>query len=145
MNKVLYYLKKNLLPITLIVLGSLIFYWVKDYREVPSGIGPAFFPKIVGTFLIGLSILFMILSRKKEKKGEFVSLPGAWIKIVSAAALFVTSTLLMEHVNLIVSIVVFLVVYLKWIAGLSWIKTAIVSVIGTGILYVAVILLKIPL
>lgn len=145
MEKTIKFIKKNAIPISLIILGCLIFYWVKDYKEVPSGIGPAFFPKVVASLMIGLSIICIFTHLNKEEKGEFVEKRSSVWKIAYTAILLIMCTLLMEHVHVMLGVVLFLIGFLKVLAQLNWLKTLLISLIGSGVLYLAIMALQISM
>lgn len=139
------FLKKFSLPCFLIVLGSLIFYWTKDYKGVPSGLGPDIFPRIVATLMIVLSVISIILDWKKDIVGEFTPNRAAIIKMIITVTALIALVLLMKYVHVVLGIALFLAFYLHWIADLPWKKTLIISVIGTVVLYLVILTLRIPL
>lgn len=132
-------------PLALIVLGSLVLYWIRDYKKVPSGIGPDFFPRIVAVMLIGFSLISMFLQRDKENTGEFKPIQGSTGKIVTVVVLLIVSTQLMSTVHVALGIFVFLFGYLKLIAKQKLTLAVITSVIGAVALYTVVVLLRIPM
>lgn len=144
-NKILTVLKIHSFPLTLIVLGFLVLYWIKDYKKVPSGIGPDFFPRIVAIMLIGFSLILMFLQRDKENDGEFQPVKGSTGKIVTVVLLLIISTQLMSKVHVILGIFVFLFGYLKIIAKQKLNLAIITSLIGAVALYTVVLLLRIPM
>jgi len=145
MEKVVCFLKKNSFSLFCIILGLLIFYWVKDYPKVPSGIGPAFFPKIVASLLIGFSLLCLVSHKGKKNVGEVNPDKEAVMKIGGSAVFFIFSTVLMQQVNVFVGIFFFLVAYLKLIAGEGWLKTLVVSIVGLLLFFVTIAALRIPM
>jgi len=145
MKKTIDFLKKNSLPLCLIVLGCLMFYLVKDYKQVPSGIGPAFFPKVVATLLISLSIVYIATHWNKEQKGEFVQKNGAGIKIILVCVMFIAAVLIMQYVYPLLGIFLFLFGYLCLFSQVKWWKSIIVSLVGTGVLYVMMLTLRISM
>lgn len=137
-------LKNNTFAAALIILGVLIFYWTKDYKEVPSGIGPAFFPRIVATLLIVLSAINYLMPDKKqetESSGEKTAVG----KIVFTTVSLLLMVAVMKYIHPVLGIFLFLAAYLKKIAELDLKKTIIITAIGTGILYVAILALRIPM
>lgn len=145
MKKVLSFVKKNSFLICLIVLGCLIFYWVKDYKQVPSGIGPAFFPKVVATLLIALSVICMVTHRNTEQKGEFEVKDGASKKILIASVMFIFAVNIMKYIQAELGIFVFLFSYLCYFASVKWWKSVLVSILGTAVMYIMIVLLRISL
>jgi len=143
MSKIIKFLKKNSFPISLIVLGSLILFWIKDYRKVPSGIGPDFFPRIIATLLIGLSTICIFVEWKKDNVGEVVPDKEALIKILISAILFVGCTLIMRYVHVLIGVFLFLVGYIKAVSEEKWARTLLISVFGTGIIYLILIILRV--
>lgn len=145
MDKITKFLKKNSFAICLIILGGLIFFWTRNYKQVPSGIGPAFFPRVVATMLILFSAISIYLERNREPEGEVSPDRQAYIKIGITVASLVAMVLLMQYVHALVGIFVFLVVYLTVIAKENIKKTLLIAVVGTVILYFAILALRIPL
>lgn len=145
MKKALDFIKKNSLPIALTILGILIFYWVRDYKQVPSGIGPAFFPKVVATLLIGLSLIQIIVSGMKENKGEFTPKDGSSLKILLVCILFIACVLIMKYVYSLLGIFLFLMGYLCIFASVKIWKSLIISVIGTGVMFLMIHFLSISM
>lgn len=145
MNAFLKFIKKNSLPIALIILGCFVFYWVRDYKQVPSGIGPSFFPKVVATMMIGFSLICIISQWRVENKGEVKPDRTAVIKIVISTTLLIASVLLMKYVHVIIGISIFLFGYLKLLSGEKWLKSTVISVVGTGLLYATILILRVPM
>lgn len=137
-------LKKNSFAVALFVLGLLIFYWIRDYKEVPSGIGPAFFPRIVAFLMIALSIVCILMPDNQEEKEPEVN-KSATLNIVITTISLIVMVGVMKYIHPLLGILLFLAVYLKIIAKLSAAKTAIITVIGTGILYLVILTLRIPM
>lgn len=134
--------KKNSFAVALIVLGALIFYWVRDYKEVPSGIGPAFFPKIVAAMMIVLSIISIVMPddgavETADKSATF----NIFVTTISLVGMVV----IMKYIHPILGIILFLCTYLKVIAKLKTAQTAIITAVGTVILYVVILVLRIPM
>lgn len=137
-------LKRKSFAIALIVLGALIFFWTRDYKQVPSGIGPAFFPRIVATMLIVLSAICVLMPEKGEST-EAQTDRGAAKNIVITVVSLIVMVGIMKYLHPLLGIFLFLGMYLKVIAGLTWKKTGIITVIGTAVLYVAILTLRIPM
>lgn len=129
----------------MIVLGCLTFYWTRNYRKVPSGIGPAFFPRLIAACLIALSVACIALNLGKRERGEFVQKAGAVGKIALTCALIIAMVLLMEHVHPVAGIFLFLMGYLKMLSGESWKASVIISVLGCALLYAMIAALRIPM
>jgi hypothetical protein len=145
MKKTLSFILKNSLPICLIILGCLIFYWVRNYRQVPSGIGPDFFPKVVATMMISLSLICIATQRNKEVKGEFVQKNDAPLKIAMVITLFITSVLIMKHIYPLLGIFIFLFAYLSLFVNINKLKSLIIATIGTAIMFVMILALRISM
>ncbi len=145
MKKVLKFVSKNSFPLFLIILGLLIFYWVRDYRQVPSGIGPDFFPKIVATLMIGLSVIVIFMQLKKDNPGEVKPSSKNVLQIVYTTVSMIALVYIMKYVNPILGIALFLLGYLKVIAGVNWLKTVIISAVGTGLMYLVIMVLRIQM
>lgn len=145
MKKTIDFIKKNSLPLALIILGCLIFYWVKDYKKVPSGIGPDFFPKIVATLMIGLSALCIVLEKNKETKGEFVQKKGALTKVLLLSAMLIVAIIIMKYVYSLLGVFLFLFSYFCLFANVKWTKSLILSAVGTVIIYAMIIILRISM
>jgi len=139
------FLKRHSFALFCIVVGCFVFFWVRNYPEVPSGIGPAFFPKVIASMLVGLSIVCIAVNWDKDLKGEVSPDKLAIRKIVFTSVLFVIATLLMEHVHVMVGIFLFLVAYIKVIAQEKWVKTIMISGIGSVAMFFAVEALRIPM
>lgn len=145
MKKALNFIKRNSFPIALIILGLLIFYWVRNYKQVPSGIGPAFFPKVVATLLIGLSIIQIIVSGRKENEGEFTPKSGSSFKILLVCVMFIACVLIMKYVYSLLGIFLFLVGYLCIFASVKFWKSLIISLVGTGVMFLMIHFLSISM
>jgi len=137
--------KINLFSIVLIVIGVLIFYWVKDYKKVPSGIGPDFFPKIVASMLIGFSVVNILIQKDNKNASEFTVKKGSEAKIAFTSILLISSVLIMMHVHFSVGMLLFLLGYLKILAKLEWKHVIIISVLGSIGMSLAALLLRIPM
>lgn len=145
MKKLIDFIKKHSLPVSLIFLGMIVLYWIRDYRQVPSGLSSAFFPRLVAILMIVLSVLTILIHFKKENEGEFTPSKSANFKILLTTVLFLSTINLIKHVHVVVGIVFFLVTYLKIIAKITWKKTMLITFIGTIILYGMIFLLRISL
>lgn len=139
-------IKKNTFAAALIVLGVLIFIWTKDYKQVPSGLGPGFFPRIVAGMMIGLSILCMIMPEgKAEKEIEQKTGKSGTFDIVITVVSLIVMVGIMKYVHPLLGILMFLAVYLKVIAKLDIVRTAVITVAGTAVLYLVILTLRIPM
>ncbi len=145
MKKALEIIKKNSLPLAMIVLGCLMFFWVRNYKEVPSGIGPAFFPRVVATLLIGLSVICIATHWKLPNKGEFVQKHGASLKIAIVCAMFIAAVMIMKYIFPALGIFLFLAGYLILFAHVKWWKAIIIAVVGTGVVYLMMLALRISM
>jgi len=143
-DKGLRLIKNNSFTIFLLVLGMMILYWTRDYKEVPSGIGPAFFPRIVAALLIGLSVICLLFSLKKEDSAMTVE-KHASVNIVISVVSLTVMVGIMKYVHPLAGIALFLLVYLKVIAKLAWVRTLIITGAGTAVLYLVILILRIPL
>ena len=139
------FLKKNSFAIFLIILGGLIFFWTRNYKQVPSGIGPAFFPRVVATMLILFSAISIFLERNRELEGEVTPDRKAYMNIGITTVSLIIMVLLMQHVHALVGIFVFFVLYLTLISKENMKKTLMISAVGTAILYVTILVLRIPM
>ena len=139
------FLKKNAFPLCLIILGCLMFYWTKDYKPVPSGLGPSFFPRLVAVLLIFLSVLDIIQNRKMPAKQADAKTKSGTIQIIATVCALLAMVLQMKYVHPIVGIALFLGFYLFVIAKLNWKQTAVITVAGTLLLYAVILALRIPM
>lgn len=139
------FLKKNAFPLCLIILGCLIFYWTKDYKPVPSGLGPSFFPRLVAVLMMFLSILDIIQNRKMPEKQPNEKAKTGNIQIVETVCALLAMVLLMKYVHPIVGIALFLGFYLFVIAKLDWKQATIITLVGTALLYMIILALRIPM
>lgn len=138
-------IKNNSFTVFLLALGFLILYWTKDYKEVPSGIGPAFFPRIVATLLIVLSVIGLLLSLRKEGGGSMTVEKSASVNILISVVSLTVMVGIMKYIHPLAGIALFLLVYLKVIAKLKWVQTLIITGAGTVVLYLVILALRIPL
>ena len=139
-------IKNNSFTVFLLALGFLILYWTKDYKEVPSGIGPAFFPRIVAWLLIVLSVIGLLLSLRKEGgSGSMTVEKSASVNILISVVSLTVMVGIMKYIHPLVGIALFLLVYLKVIAKLKWVQTLIITGAGTVVLYLVILALRIPL
>lgn len=134
--------KGNTFSVALIVLGGLILYWIQDYKEVPSGIGPAFFPRIVAFMMIGLSLISLIFPEGKAP--EPIS-KSAKLNILFTVVSLLVMVAVMKYVHPMAGIILFLGVYLKWIAKLRAAQWAIITAVGSILLYGMILALRIPM
>lgn len=137
-------MKKNSFPLSLIVLGLLIFYWTRDFKQVPSGIGPAFFPRIVAILLIGLSIICILMPDHKASE-EIKTGKDAAKNIAITVVSLILMVGVMKYIHPVIGISLFLALYLKVIAKTGLKNTAIITVAGTAILYIVIRILRIPM
>lgn len=145
MDTITKFLKKNSFAIFLMILGCLIFFWTRDYKQVPSGIGPAFFPRVVATMMLLFSVISMYLERNRELEGEVSPDRQAYAKIAITVASLIVMVLLMQYVHVLAGIFVFFVLYLMLIARESVKNTLLISGVGTVILYFTILALRIPM
>lgn len=138
-------IKNNSFTVFLLALGFLILYWTKDYKEVPSGIGPAFFPRIVAWLLIVLSVIGLLLSLRKEGGGSMTVEKSASVNILISVVSLTVMVGIMKYIHPLAGIALFLLVYLKVIAKLKWVQTMIITGAGTVVLYLVILALRIPL
>ena len=139
------FLKKNSFPVFLILFGCLIFFWTRNYKEVPSGIGPAFFPRVVAVLMIGLSAVCIWSERNKDVCGEVSPDRQAVTKIGMTVAALIIMVLLMKYVHPLAGIFLFLFFYLNRMSGLTVKNTLLISVVGTAVLYGVILALRIPM
>lgn len=137
-------LKKNSLPVALIVLGLLIFYWTRDFKQVPSGIGPAFFPRIVAVMMIGLSIICILMPDFKVEEETKAGKSAAKNIVITVVSLIVMVGV-MKYIHPVLGIFLFLALYLKVIAKSGTRNTAVITVAGTAVLYLVIRILRIPM
>lgn len=135
-------LKGNTLSLALIALGGLILFWIRDYKEVPSGIGPAFFPRIVAFMMIGLSLISLLFPDGKAP--EKTTSQAKWSIAFTVAALLVMVAV-MKYVHPMAGIVLFLGAYLKVIAKLDLMPWLAVTAGGSVLLYAVILALRIPM
>ena len=139
-------IKKNSFAAALIGLGILIFIWTRDFKEVPSGLGPAFFPRIVAAMMIGLSILCICMPEEKAKgESEENNRKGGAFSIGITVTSLIVMVGIMKYIHPLLGILLFLAVYLKVIAKLDTVKTILITVTGTAVLYLVILALRIPM
>lgn len=145
-NNIIIKLKNNTLPCALIVLGLLVFFLTKDYKQVPSGLGPAFFPRIVAFLMIFLSVLCILFpGHTLGEEAQSMGNREAYFKIVITVVSLIVLTVVMKYVHPLLGILAFLFTYLKAIAKISLKKTIIITVAGTVVLYFVILALRIPM
>lgn len=135
-------LSGNTFSVALIILGGLILFWIRDYKEVPSGIGPAFFPRIVAFMMIGLSLISLIFPDGKQPEQTDKT---AKLSILFTVLALLAMTAVMKYVHPMAGIVLFLGAYLRVIARLKTVQWAVVTIGGSALLYVVILALRIPM
>ncbi len=95
--------------------------------------------------MIGFSLICIFSQWRVENKGEVKPDRTAVIKIAISTTLLIVSVLLMEYVHVIIGISIFLVGYLKLLSGEKWLKSTVISVVGTGLLYATILILRVPM
>jgi Tripartite tricarboxylate transporter TctB family len=111
-------------------IAILVFYGIKSLPAAePGRLGPATFPKILSSSLIGLAALYWFQSRKVSSipvaKAE---VGGSVLKSVSLTAIAVASALLWEPAGALPVLITLSIVELKWIEGFRWPR-----VLGVGL------------
>ena len=137
-------LKKKWLYIVLIIISLTVIYMAyqfpKSARAVKN-LGPSFFPIIVSVLIILLSSA--ILFSKKEVVEEEIVTDKKRLSLV--IAIFLGAIIVIQYVSFMTGVFAFLLCYLYFIAKVNIKKSLIISVAGTAVIVVPVILLKIPL
>lgn len=108
--------------------------------------GPAFFPVVCGVGIVVLAGYWLVASLKSVKPWAPLWAKGELAAPVTAAVLIVAYSAAMEPLGYLLSTVVFLVAWQQAIEREKWLKTGIIAVCGTAVMYLLFMyLLGVPL
>lgn len=134
----------------IMALGGLwIVYYAWDTLKIGSIHVPdaGFLPFLCGTGLVMLGIAwFLALQWRKERQTEASREKRLWHRPLLSLVLMVLYGLAMEAVGYVTSTLIFMVAWEKIIEREKWIKTLIISLLGTLAMYALfVYFLKVPI
>lgn len=98
--------------------------------------GPGFFPALCGTGIVILCLVWFFTSRSSEVKQEALWAEGTWIAPLIAAVLITAYTTGLEILGYATSTFLFLIAWQVFIEREKWLKTGIIAVVGTVVMYV---------
>lgn len=128
-------------------LGVFVLILSKDFKPVGDDPGPGLWPSILGSVLIGLAVLLLlttIFSKKEFQKFHFKTPEFKHMICVTIA--IVAYIAVMYVAGFIISTLIFTPISMLMLGERSWLKIAIFTVVLTGSIYVAfILLLKAPL
>lgn len=108
--------------------------------------GPAFFPVICGVGIVVLAGYWLVSNLKNTKAWESLWGKGVWIGPLTAIVLITAYAATMEPLGYLLSTVVFLVAWQLAIERERWLKTGVIAICGTVVMYVLFMyLLGVPL
>ena len=135
------------------IMTSLGGVWVMGYAWQTLKLGSihvpdaGFLPFLCGAALAVLGVVWMLILRwKKEQGNENVAERRLWHRSLLSLALMVLYGWAMETVGYITSTLVFMVAWQQIIEREKWVKTMVISILGTVAMYALfVYLLKVPI
>ncbi|HET7580285.1 MAG TPA: tripartite tricarboxylate transporter TctB family protein [Bacillales bacterium] len=113
-----------------------------------NDLGPAFFPRIVGSLLILLGLLLAVVSFLKKNNRENLNavFGGKTKKVAGTLIIFVLYLIFLKYIGFLVANFLFMAVLSRFLEEKRWLVIIGVSVVFTGfIYYVFQITLGIPL
>lgn len=126
-----------LLSILMIILASFVYYYAGRFVGLGgSDLGPSFFPRMVSIFIYILSVLLIIVTlttHKVDKQSLFNK--NGFLRVLSGAILILFYFILIKGIGFIFSTIVFLVVFMKLLGIRIWIKSILISITTTLIVY----------
>ncbi len=135
------------LGIILIILGAAITYYSCVTLELGTIVQPGsgFFPFWCGVFLVIFNTILVIYNIKKDEQPRNFWEKGQWIKPTSALFVVIIYASVMEWLGYVLSTMFFLLVWQLLVEREKWIKTTIITVSGTCVMYLLFVqLLKVP-
>lgn len=127
----------------LIVLGGAVILTASQFPKNPGGFGPGFYPTLVACLLIGFCLLELLTGKEKSEEASASSKEGN-LKLLGIVGSLIVFVLLMQYVNIILAIALFLFFYLRYISKVALKSSIWITVGGTAVLYLVILLLKIP-
>jgi hypothetical protein len=109
--------------------------------------GPGFFPFICGSSLVVFSTIWLIATfKEKDTETKPFWEKGQWVKPLIAVIITSLYGAVMDGLGYILATFLFLVVWQIAIVHEKWLKTAIIGVVGTVVMYILFqFLLAVPL
>lgn len=132
-----------MLMCVLIVLGGAVILTASRFPKNPGGFGPGFYPTLVACLLIAFSLLEIFTGKEKEEETSAGSRAGN-LKLVLIVVSLILFVLIMQYVNIILAIALFLFFYLRYISKVALKSSIWITAGGTIVLYLVILLLKIP-
>jgi putative tricarboxylic transport membrane protein len=134
--------------IFLVLLGVAVMYYAVVNLSLGSLTqpGPGLFPFISGAGITILSTVWILINLKFEIKSEPLWEKGELLLPLIAALIIILYAALMDTLGYILSTVAFLVAWQYFIEREKWVKTALITIIGTVVMYLLFAnLLSVPL
>ncbi|CVK19451.1 MULTISPECIES: tripartite tricarboxylate transporter TctB family protein [Sporomusa] len=140
--------QERMAGLLLVLLGMAVVYYGFSVLTVGTiqEPGPGFFPAICGTGIVILSVIWFITSLKTEACAAPLWEKGAWLSPLIAVILIAVYASIMEILGYILATIVFLIAWQQAIEREKWLKTGIIAIVGTTVMYVLfAYLLGVPL
>ncbi|MBP2638389.1 MAG: hypothetical protein H6Q72_4296 [Firmicutes bacterium] len=97
--------------------------------------GPGFFPFVCGAGIFLLCIIWFAMNPKVDQCAEPLWKKGVWVAPVIAMVLIVFYTFGLEFLGYCTSTFLFLIAWQFGIVREKWLKTGLIAVIGTTVMY----------
>lgn len=108
--------------------------------------GPGFFPALCGTGIIILCLTWFFTTRKSETEPKALWDEGTWIAPLISIVIITGYTAALEILGYVSSTFLFLIVWQVFIEREKWVRTGIIAVVGTAVMYLLFsFLLGVPL
>ncbi len=108
--------------------------------------GPGFFPLLCGLVLVIFSAIWIFTKKEGDEEEKPFWEKGQWVKPLIAVVVITVYGAIMEDVGYLLSTFVFLLAWQIFIEREKWVRTLLISVIGTITMYFLFIyLLGVPL
>lgn len=130
-----------------ILIGLFILFESKDFPQGATGVpGPAFFPRILAYFVIGLSVLLIINTFIKRDDRKITLLDKDSIKVYVTIGFLLAYLILLNFLGFIIATPIFLFSLIFFYIRKNILKNAIIAVLVTFLIYgVFSSLLAVPL
>ena len=119
--------------VILLLIGIYVSIEVSGYTKIASlDIGPAFFPRVLGSLLIVFAILLAGQAMKKNDQTQVVFINRNLMIVFGLVAAFAVA---FNFLGFIITSVVLLTVLMRLMGAESWKKAILVSIITTIVIY----------
>lgn len=126
-----------LLSILMIILASFVYYYAGRFvGQGGNDLGPSFFPRMVSIFIYILSVLLIIVTLTTHKVDKQILFnKNRFLRVLSGVILILFYFFLIKGIGFIFSTIVFLVAFMKLLGIRIWIKSVLISITTTLIVY----------